>query len=590
MRGKTSLALGKGFNFDLPPSELAPGFWSSGSNFRFRGGIDEMWDGATLYYNSGSVVPLWGHPVDFGTNRAIYVSSTKAYSITGAASVTEITRYTDGQVVSNATAVGTTVTITTAAAHGLSTGNIITSFGFTPSTYNAGAASITVTGGTTFTYVVGSAPAISPATYMGGYMGNAISNHSSLTGFYRYTGGAFNGLFLFNHPIDGLYYTDGGPMQKVPGFNVSATWSKANVVRPFRNFIFALGRDITGATHRQRVSWSDIITDPIALPASWSSTSTNKAGETQLTQTDGALVDCLPLGDVNIIYANDGRYAAQYTEATEVFIFTKLPGGAGLAYPNCVVDTPVGHVFLTPDFDVMTHNGGEPKSIAVNRFKKYIQDNINNTYAHLSFLAHDPGKGEVLICFPTTATTVCDKAVVWNYVDDTVGFLDLTSGATSASGVSFAVNGQWPNAASALTFIDSIGFFCYHATDSAKTGIYLTAEGPTGQFFGTDVTGTLIREGMDLGDRDLMKTLQRSRWNIDGTAGDTVSIYHGSSKFADTAATYTSAVTYTIGTTDYANARATQGRFLAVKLITATVSTTLRLRSSDLDVAPGGKR
>jgi hypothetical protein len=62
-----------------------------------------------------------------------------------------------GQTVSGISYVTTTATLTTAVTHGLSTGNIVTVSGATPSAYN-GTYTITVTGGTTFTYVMGSNP------------------------------------------------------------------------------------------------------------------------------------------------------------------------------------------------------------------------------------------------------------------------------------------------------------------------------------------------------------------------------------------------------------------------------------------------
>lgn len=595
MRTKTTLVFGKGINFDLPAWELAPGFWSGGSNFRTRNGVEEIWDGAGIHSNTWPITPLWGLPASVsGTQRIVYVGAAKAYTrITAPGDESEITRFTDGKVISSTTSSGTTVTINTAAAHGLTTGNIITAYGFTPSTYNATDVAVTVVDADTFTYTVASAPAVSPPTYIGAYQGNATSDHAALSGTQRYTGGSFNGLLLFNHPADGLYYYSGtGRMKKVPGFNGTATWSTAGAVRTFKSFIVAMNVTENGTSYRQRLKWSDAISDVGALPASWDSTATNKAGQVDLAETDGALVDGLPLGDSFIVYMTDGRYAAQYVETNEVFVFNKLPGGAGLAFPNCVVNTPAGHVFMTPSFDVMVHSGGEPRSIADGKFRLFLDRSVNKTYAHLCFLAHDPQKSEVLICYPNGATAVCDKAIAWNYIENTVGYFDLASGATAASGVSFAANGLWPTATAWHVNVDSLGFFCYHATDSAKTGLY-TTQATSGRWFGSQLTGTLTREGMDLGDRDRMKTLHRSRWALDqeGTSGgDTVSIYHGSSMFPDKLATFTNPVTYTVSTTDYANARATQGRFLAIKLVTASLNVLIRVRSVDLDVALGGKR
>jgi hypothetical protein len=86
------------------------------------------------------------------------------------------------QTISSITRGGTgnlTATLTTASAHGLITGNRVTISGATPSQFN-GTYAITVTGTTTFTYVMASAPA-NNATVMGIYTVNGITGVNSNT-------------------------------------------------------------------------------------------------------------------------------------------------------------------------------------------------------------------------------------------------------------------------------------------------------------------------------------------------------------------------------------------------------------------------
>ncbi len=603
---KVSLTFGKGINFDMPAFELAPGLWSAGTvNFRSRGGMDESWDGANLHYSTGAVKPLWGMPYTTSVKYGVYCSATKLYAITGASTVTDITRKTDGIVITSLTAAGTTVTANTASAHGLTAAvSVVDVYGNIPSTYNIDGVTVASTPtATSFTFVVAVAPAVSPATVPGAYAVSPNSDFSALSGFQRYTGGAWNGLFIFNHPGAGLYYWNGDTSldaRKVPGFSGTATWNTAVSVRPWKGFLIALGKTENGTTYRQNVTVSDVVSDPATLPASWASSATNQADSRDLTETNGSAVDFMPMGDQGIVYFTDCRYAMQYVESAPYFVYTRLPGRVGLAFPNCVVSTPVGHVFLTADYDVMVHAGGEAKSIAAGRVKKFLTDNLVVSLAHLSFLCVYPNKSEVWVCFPTAPAsgtlTVCTRALVWNYADDTWGYFDLTSNATDLSGVAFGANGQWPSADVEYTNKDTLFLLSYHSTDSAKTGLYKTFDeensGYTGQFFGADLGGTLIRQGLDCGDRDRMKTLHRSRWVLDGAGSDTVSVSHGSSRFPDSAPTYTSSVFYTQGTHDYANARATQGKYVAIKATWTgnQISTVIRLRSVDLDIAPGGTR
>jgi len=89
-----------------------------------------------------------------------------------------------GQTISTITFATTTATLTTSSAHGLSTGNIVTVSGASPSNYN-GTFSITVTGSTTFTYVMATAPSINAATvgtYTSGSWQTSLVNSATAVG------------------------------------------------------------------------------------------------------------------------------------------------------------------------------------------------------------------------------------------------------------------------------------------------------------------------------------------------------------------------------------------------------------------------
>jgi hypothetical protein len=83
------------------------------------------------------------------------------------------------QTISSITHTGTTANVTTASNHGLVTGNRITLLGATPSDYN-GTFVITVTGLTTFTYVMATTPT-SNATVVGSYTITGITGQNSNT-------------------------------------------------------------------------------------------------------------------------------------------------------------------------------------------------------------------------------------------------------------------------------------------------------------------------------------------------------------------------------------------------------------------------
>lgn len=117
------------------------------------------------------------------------------------------------QTISSITRSGTTATLTTASPHGLVTGNYVTVSGATPSDFNGGYV-ITVTGTSTFTYVMATTPA-NNATVVGTYTVSGITGVNSST---------FVSVNLFKNR---LYFTQKNTM-KVWYLGVNAISGAAN--------------------------------------------------------------------------------------------------------------------------------------------------------------------------------------------------------------------------------------------------------------------------------------------------------------------------------------------------------------------------
>lgn len=580
----------KGLNLDALASELPIEYLSNATNIRIRNGFPERVGGIDDAHTASATFPWWlslfQTPNSPTTGCWIpYVDATQAYAWDLSVTDSVITHYTEGVVISSATNVTTTATINTATAHGRTTGQTISVWGMVPDAYN-GTFTITVVDADTFTYTMLSDPGGS-ATTIGLYSYNgtrgSYSNSFTLPDPQQYSGGVLNGIFILNSPANGLYYWAGDtsiPLRKIPGSY------KARVSRPFGNYIVQLCPTISSVEYTRRLAWSNAA-EPGAIPTSFTASDTNDAGDAPLAD-GGELVDCLPLGDANIIYSEDGRWAMRYVGGVKVFEFTKLPGSDGLLYRGAVVDTPVGHVFLSRSREVLLHNGGECRNLSQGRVQSLLQT-IAVTDGAVSFLVKNPGFNEVWVCFKTGSGSACNEVLIWNWVDDTWGTKTLT-GYELTAGVSGAT-GSHP-------FLESL--FLGVKITASSNGYVGRAEGANDDLSGAAVPAMIERKGLDLGDADVIKNLQRSRWNIDATAGNAFQVYHGSHMTADATPTYASAATYTLGTTDYVNSRATGGRFLAVKITwsfnmdmngdTAQVENQGRVRSGDLDVTMGGKR
>ena len=148
----------------MPVSTLACYSQASGARHLFAAANGNIYDvtasgalGAAQV--TGNTTDRWQY-VNFGAGGGQYLIMVngqdymQAYNGTGWQTVGNGT----GAVISSASAVTTTATVTTATPHGLATGNTITVIGATPAAYNVTNAVITVTSSTTFTYTMLSAP------------------------------------------------------------------------------------------------------------------------------------------------------------------------------------------------------------------------------------------------------------------------------------------------------------------------------------------------------------------------------------------------------------------------------------------------
>jgi len=572
---------GAGVNKDLLPSELAPGLWSDSLNVRFSNGFAERRKGIQPAWTTPAVTPYYLETYNTSTARFLIQAGTaKVYADDGTTQ-TEITRFGDGAVISSITRVGTTATLTTSTSHGRSTGNTVIVYGATPTQYN-GTYVITVTGATTFTYVMASDPGAS-ASPVGAYSTNATSDFTGARDD-RWTGGVLNGVLILNNPVNGLYYWNGDPttrLRKMPGYT-----GTASCVRVFKNYLVFLDGF--------NVSWSNAA-EPGAVPTQFTSTATNDAGTQPLAETAGKMIDCLPWGDSSIIYTQDARYAMSYIGGNFVFQFRRLPpGGDGLLARGCIANTPKGQVFLS-NGDVKIHSGGEAVSLAEGRIRKWLFSTMDSTNAQRSFVCLNPQKCEVWIVFPSYGQTNCDTVVAWNWIDSTWAIFSISSLTYGTAGlIATGLNaGTWTSDTDSWESDDSTWSENEYSDNESRLilststpKIGLADTGTTD--FGTSITWSLEKTGIALDDPDSVKVISATRPQVDSISGTAFSVQHGTSMTADSTPTYSNAITYTVGTSNWANAFSTAGRFAAVKY-SGTQYARISFRSFDIDLKKRGR-
>lgn len=407
----------------------------------------------------------------------------------------------------------------------------------------------------------------------------------------RYTGGVFNGVLIVNNSVDQPWQWGGNtasPAVTLTGW--PSTW-RAFSLRPFKNFLVAFGLRKGSAVYPHMVAWSNLAV-PGSVPTTWAPAPDNEAGDVDLAETDDLMVDALPMGDQMIVYKQRSTYTMQYQPGnSQIFSFQRIPGGAGLLARGCVVDTPIGHVCLTPG-DVVVHRGGPVASLADGVIRKWIFNSMNSLLAERSFVVANPQQSEVLICFPSTDSEVCNKAAVYNWIAKTWGQRDLLN-------CTYAATGQVNASATVLNweaFTDNWKAYPQswdeneYAANEARvlfartTNISAFDIGSTD--YGSMIPSLLERVGDSMGDADRVKLIKSVRARIGDTAGTTINIQFGGSMSPITPPSWNTAIPFVVGGKDKAYGFGS-GRYSSVRFA-STGYEPWRLRSYDLEVQPMG--
>lgn len=211
----------------------------------------------------------------------------------------------------------------------------------------------------------------------------------------------------------------------LPGWSVSTT---AASFFGFKQHLFAFNVTTPTAHLETLVKWSHPA-DPGYAPAFWDITDpTRDAGETELSETPGAIVTAVPLGDQLVIYKQDAIWTAQYIGGIYIWKFTKLFEGVGVKNARSVVEFDTGKHLCFTGTDLIVHDGQSFSSIAQGRVLTLLQG-FDLFQINTSYLVLDAAKTEVWLCYgrrgEATGLPVVDKALVWNYSNNAFTTRDI---------------------------------------------------------------------------------------------------------------------------------------------------------------------
>ena len=197
-------------------------------------------------------------------------------------------------------------------------------------------------------------------------------------------------------------------------------------MRGFRSFLVALNIKQAGVNFPRVVKWSTEAATQ-ATPLSWNeTTSTVDAGEYELADTKGDIMDGMQLRDAFMIYKEDAAYSMTYVGTPFIFSFRQLSPTVGAIATNCIAEFDGGHaIFGKGNFYV--NDGQRLKPILPQRLRDYVFTSIDGAQIDKCFVAADYGRTEILFCFTADGAPSVEpnKAVVWNYITNTFTIKDI---------------------------------------------------------------------------------------------------------------------------------------------------------------------
>ena len=354
----------------------------------------------------------------------------------------------------------------------------------------------------------------------------------------RWTATNLNGLVVATNgydepqmwPLSGGIPSTGTPFAPLSNWPNSAYSCKS--IRSFRTFLVGLNWERTNPEPRL-VKWSTEASYGSA-PATWDETdATLDAGEYELSDTPGDIVDGLPLGDSFLIYKEDSIYIMNYVGTPYIFSFKLLSPTVGALSKESIKEFDGGHFFIG-NSDCYICNGQTVTPLLPNKVRRAMFEDLSGENYEKCFVAADYVRNEMLACFPSSGSSVVDKALIWNWKDNTFSFRDLPNTSYIHDGiVDITAGGTWNSSTEDWDLgtghwgernYDSVKknlVFC----DVTNTKIFRDSFGNTKD--GTNMISYIERTGLDLNDPQSVKFVSAVYPQIEVSGDNTVNVYVG---------------------------------------------------------------
>ena len=378
-------------------------------------------------------------------------------------------------------------------------------------------------------------------------------------------------------------------------------------LRAFKSFLVALNVTKSTVPYTSLVKWSTAAATQ-AVPGSWDETSpTVDAGEYALEDSKGIIVDGLPLRGDFMIYKQYSTYKMSYVGNPFIFSFIQLSPNVGALAKNCVREFDGGH-FVMAYGDMYINTGDRLTSILPHKMRDFIFTDINGDEFEKCFVTADYNKTEMWACYVSSGNVTnaqCDKALVWNWSNNTftlrdlpnVGFIEFgTEGNPLAPGSWNSATSTW--ATDTLNWNESVATSYFNLAGKSlsmasptNTKIYRDNAGNKADT--SNMTSYIQRTGLILDaqgqpNQSMVKRVTAVYPMMSASTDSTVNVYVGHQMSTEEAITWQGPTTFNPATQSKVSCNVT-GKYIGGKF-ESTGDQTWRLDGYTLDVKNAGDR
>ena len=393
-------------------------------------------------------------------------------------------------------------------------------------------------------------------------------------------------LVMTNGTDDPQYWalTSGIPLTttKMQDLNNWPASTECKSLRAYRTSLIALNVTKSGVNYPRLVKWSTGAATQ-ATPTSWDETSSSvDAGEYELADTKGDILDGLQLRDSFMIYKEDATYSMTYVGTPFIFAFRQLSPTIGAISKNCIAEFDGGHaIFAKGNFYI--NDGQSLKPILPQKLREFVFQQIDGQEVDKSFVIADYGRSEILFCYVSdgSVSNQCDQAVVWNYITNTFVIRDLPDLAHIGYGVirDPTKAGTWAGATQSWATISGPWTMSFDATDkvllmTSPTDTKLYRNGSGNKSGTSNMISYVERTGLTMNsqgqpDHTAVKHIKAIYPKMSTSSTNKINIYVGTQMSAEEGVSWKTPVTFTPNTQSKVSVRAT-GKMYAVKFESTT--------------------